>query len=143
MSKRTIRVAERLKKDVSMILLRRINDPRIIGVTITGADISPDLRHARIYWVSGGTEQDKESAAAGLKSATNLVKRELGRGLNLRNVPHIRFIHDDTLDKANHIENLIEQVMEKERAAREKLQPEGESSDAPDTEEDFTNEYDE
>ncbi len=102
-----------------MILLRQIDDPRITGVTITGADISPDLRHAKIYWVSGGSEQQKKAAQEGLDSATRLLRRELGRGLQLRNVPEIRFIRDDTLDKAAHIETLIKEVMEQERAAEE------------------------
>ena len=95
---------------VSQLLAREVNDPRIRSVTLTAAEVSKDLKHARIYFslLTGGERKDE--VAAGLKSATGFIRAKVAKELMLRLVPTIEFIYDDTEDRAQRIEDLLKQT---------------------------------
>ena|SRR5215203_851567 len=113
-SRRPERVRGLLQETVAEILLREVKDPRIEGVTLTGVDITPDLKLAKIYF-STLQPENHEAALAGLKSAAGYIKREIAIRLQLRHTPELRFLYDTTLEKANRLESLLRQVEQEKR----------------------------
>jgi len=108
-----------LRSEIARTVLHVIKDPRIQGVSITHVHVTKDLRLARVYYsVLGDTERQAE-ALEGLSSAKGLIKRELSRNLNLRYVPEIEIFFDETLEYADHIEQLLKKVGDAEPGALE------------------------
>lgn len=110
---RSDRVGDLLIEVISELLRKEIRDPRIGAVTLTGAKVSKDLKHARIYFRLLGRHEGKKEVMAGLKSAGGFIRSKVGKQLNLRFVPTIEFLYDETEDEAQRIEDLLKQVKEK------------------------------
>ena len=108
--KRSDRVGDLLLELVSQLLTKEVNDPRIGPVTLTAAEVSKDLRQARIYFNLLARNEGKAEVLAGLKSATGFIRAKIAKELKLRFVPTIEFVYDDTQDKARRIEDLLQQV---------------------------------
>ena len=117
-SRRQKRVADVIQRELSDIVLRRVKDPRLEGVTITGTSVSPDFQYAdvRIYRLGGDPEAVNE-ALQGLESARGFIRRELGSRLTIRHTPDLRFHLDESIDYVDHIESLLARI-EKERQAQ-------------------------
>lgn len=120
------RVRNLLRQAVSEII-GRIKDPRVGFVTVTDTEISPDLRHAKIYVSILGSEEERQSALVGLTSARGFVRRELHSAISLRHIPELSFFLDSTLDRAMRVTDLLHQAeqassLESEREAE--VQPE-------------------
>ena len=107
---RSDRVGDLLIEVISELLRKDIRDPRISAVTLTGAKVSKDLRHAQIYFNLLGKQENKKEVLAGLKSATGFIRSKVGKQVNLRFVPGIEFIYDDSQDEAQRIDELLKQV---------------------------------
>jgi len=107
---RSDRVGDLLIEVIAELLRKEIRDPRIGTVTLTGAKVSRDLRHARIYFNLLGQPEEKKEVLAGLKSATGFIRSKAAKQLNLRFVPTIEFFYDETEDEAQRIEGLLRQV---------------------------------
>lgn len=123
MSKRRLaRLNEQLRREVSDILRTEVRDPRVGLPTVTEVEVTPDLWLARIYVRPDPTreEADLEAMIEGLEHAAPFVRRELGRSLQVRRVPELRFLPDRTLERAQRIEEIL----------REVLPPPGHASDA-------------
>lgn len=107
---RATRVAHHIQEELGRILSRGLKDPRVGFVTITGVELSPDLRHARVYYSVMGTEEEKRQTAEGLDAAKGFLKREVARALSLRYVPELRFLYDDSAERGARIEKLLREV---------------------------------
>jgi ribosome-binding factor A len=107
---RSDRVGDLLIEIISELLSKDIRDPRIGAVTVTGAKVSKDLRHAQIYFNLLGKRESRKEVLAGLKSATGFIRSKVGKQLNLRFVPVIEFIYDESEDEAQRIDELLKQV---------------------------------
>src|SRR5687768_14324366 len=106
------RVQELLVHEISDIVRREMRDPRLGFVTITDAEVTPDLRHARVYFsVLGDAEQQAQSATA-LNRASKFVRGEFARRAQMRYVPDIKFEYDPSAVRAARISELLEQVRE-------------------------------
>ncbi|MDD5308372.1 MAG: 30S ribosome-binding factor RbfA, partial [Deltaproteobacteria bacterium] len=113
--RRVTRVAERIKEELARLLLREVGDPQLAWTTITGVEVSPDLRHARIFFVPRG-EGNAAAMLRALDRAAPFLQRELGRSLRLRNTPRLSFKHDESFDAGARMDALISEVAEeKER----------------------------
>jgi ribosome-binding factor A len=108
--KRADRVADLIKSEISDILLKQIRDPRIGRVTITGAEVTDDLRLARIFFVEMGKDTVDPEIPKGLEKATGFLKRELGKRLRLRFVPDLVFKVDPSFAYGSRIERLLSQI---------------------------------
>lgn len=113
-SQRPGRVQEAIRQEVSKILHDQIRDPRLGFLTITGVELTNDLRFARIYFSVLGDDKAKKLALKGLNSAKGYIKGILGDRIKLRYMPDIEFKIDETLDRTQHIYDLFEQI-KKER----------------------------
>jgi len=113
-SQRPGRVQEAIRQEVSKILHDEIRDPRLGFLTITGVELTNDLRFARIYFSVLGDDKVKKLALKGLNSARGYIKGLLGDRIKLRYMPDIEFKVDETLARTQHIYDLFEQI-KKER----------------------------
>jgi ribosome-binding factor A len=111
---RAERVGDQIVKEIAILLLDRVNDPRVKGVTVTGVRLARDLRSAKVYYSVIGETDAVSAAQAGLDSAKGFIKRHLGLRLKLRYVPDIRFVHDETMRHGEHMERLLERVLTEE-----------------------------
>ena len=108
-TRRQRKVAELLHEEISGLIQRETRDPRLGFVTITGVDVSPDLRYARVYF----TTLDQSTVAetqAGLASASGYFRHKLGQTLSLRYIPELTFKLDTSLEQGMRIESLLESV---------------------------------
>ncbi|MGD2063089.1 MAG: 30S ribosome-binding factor RbfA [Nitrospirota bacterium] len=101
------RLNAQLVKLLSELIQRRAKDPRIGGVTVTGADVSPDLRHARVYVSVVGDASAHELALTGLASAAPYFRTTLGKMMRVKRVPELHFRFDRSLETGAHMEELI------------------------------------
>jgi ribosome-binding factor A len=110
--KRADRIADLILKELAEVLLRRVKDPRLTDITLTNVEVSPDLRHAKVYYSLLGDDEKRSKAAVGLESARGFVKRELGKRLQLRRIPDISFYFDLSLEHGSHIDRLLAELKE-------------------------------
>lgn len=110
--KRSDRVGHLIQHEVSDIILNRVKDPRIGFVTITGVELTPDLRHARIF-VSILRPEDRAPSMEAIESARGFIRQELGRRVKIRFLPEIEFRLDTTAEYGDHIERLLGKTREK------------------------------
>ncbi|MBI5604016.1 MAG: 30S ribosome-binding factor RbfA [Deltaproteobacteria bacterium] len=108
--KRTVQVGGLLQREISELLVRKIKDPRLDMVTITGVEVSPDLKLARVYFSRFGNPEELRQGLEGLQSAAGFIKRELGQRLKLRHVPDLEFVHDTSFEYGDRIETLLKTV---------------------------------
>jgi len=86
-------------------------------VTVTGAEVSPDLRHARVYVSVLGTDSEKQATFDGLDSVASFLRSRVARQLQLRIAPEIQFKEDDTIARAARIESLLADVKKQDASA--------------------------
>ncbi|HEX6942816.1 MAG TPA: 30S ribosome-binding factor RbfA [Gemmatimonadaceae bacterium] len=110
-NRRPDRVAEAIREAVAMFLAEGVKDPRVTGlVTVTGVDVTRDLRHAKVHVSILGSEQDKKQTMEGLASVAGHLRAKLGRTLRLRVTPELDFKYDASIAHAAHIDSLLEQI---------------------------------
>jgi len=110
---RSVRINEETAKALSLIL-REVKDPRVAGafVSVTGADVSRDLKYAKVYWSALGADGGREKEiAAGLKSSTGFIRRRLAEELNLRITPELHFVHDRSAANGAHISSILNEII--------------------------------
>ena len=107
MTRRAERVGEEIREEVARLLARGVKDPRIGFLTVTRADVTPDLRVARVYVAAMGDEGQRRKSLEGLRRATGYVRRELGRRLRLRYTPEVVFELDKGLDATDRVAQLL------------------------------------
>lgn len=109
--RRSSRLNEQLKREISAILSRKVRDPRVGSLIVTEARVTPDLWSARIFIRPGDPHREMNEVLAGLEAATPFIRKELSRVLHIRRVPELRFMHDTTLDSAARIEEVLREVL--------------------------------
>jgi ribosome-binding factor A len=112
MSRRTERVNELLRAELSEVLQREVKDPRLsLLISITEVDISPDLKSARVYLSIMGDDAEKEGVFRALRSAAPFVRRELRPRLpSLRYIPELAFLPDMSIERGARLSALIDEV---------------------------------
>ncbi len=108
--KRATRVGDLILREMAFLLLEKVEDPRIQGVTLTGIRLSNDLKQAKVFYSVLGGEGQVEKALAGLNSARGFIKRQIGIRMELRYVPEILFVHDASLEAGSHMERVFEEI---------------------------------
>jgi ribosome-binding factor A len=120
MSRRTERVNELLRHEVSELLGRELKDPRLgTGLlTVTEVDVSPDLRNATVYVSHLGEERERRDVLKALTSAAPFLHRELLRRLDMRRVPELRFRFDPSIERGARLSDLIHAVADEGEAEK-------------------------
>ncbi len=105
---RTNRISEEMKKEISAIIQSELKDPRLPKmISVTSAEVTRDLRYAKVFISVFGNEADKKNAIEGLKSAAGFIRREVGHRLQLRYSPELLFELDDSIERGVYITKLI------------------------------------
>ena len=108
--KRQQRVAEQIRKELSQILLR-VNAELFARVTLPEVRLSNDLSHARVFVsVMAGGPGGASRAMRELGKIKRELRMELARRLRIRSVPELSFLHDDSLDRVERVESLLDQI---------------------------------
>ena len=106
------RVLQALKEEVSVIIHDELKDPRLGFVTVTRAEITPDLRYAKIYFSVFGKEEDYKKTKKALDSALGYIRRLIAQRLRLRFAPEIIFKEDRSGEYSIRIQELLDQIKE-------------------------------
>ena len=120
---RVARVAEVIREVASETILFEIQDPRVKGVTVTRAEVSADLQHAKIYVSLMGSPKEQDLCMHGLRHAAGFVQSRLGSRLKTRFTPVIRFVLDEGVKKSIEVSRLINEALAQSR-------PEGQPDNA-------------
>ena len=115
--KRAVRVGDLILKEIAFLLLEKVKDPRVQGVTLTGIRLSNDLKRAKLFYSVVGDQGQIERAMTGLNSAKGFIKREIGTRMELRYVPEISFVHDPSLEAGSHMERVFEEIHKTEKGS--------------------------
>ena len=111
MAHRIERVNSLIRREISELLQRQVKDPRVgTFVAVTEVYTSPDLKHARIFVSSLGSEEEKQETLSALVSASGFFRSELFKRLKLRRIPELSFQWDDSIERGEHLLQLIDQV---------------------------------
>jgi len=114
-SRRPARVADAIRNEIAMLLLRHIKDPRLYHASVTKVDVSPDLRNAKVFFSC--PDGSEEEAAAGFASAKGFIRSTLAKELSLKYMPDLIFTHDLTSIRHAEMGRLLREI-ENERQKR-------------------------
>ena len=114
---RASRIAERIRQELSELLQREIQDPRLLGVTFTDATVDREMAFADVYVSALEGSERADEILLGLRHAQGYLRSELAKKINLRQFPQLRFHWDATHERAENIERLLSEI-ERERKAR-------------------------
>lgn len=121
MSIRQEKVQCLLKTEISEIIQRELNDPRLGFMTITDAEVSVDMQYAKIFFTVLGSEKDKKVNTQMLNHSAGFIRAELGKRIkNMRNIPALDFRYDDSVEKGVKMHELLEQLRKDEEAKSDK-----------------------
>jgi ribosome-binding factor A len=109
---RTDRISEEMKKEISNIIQNELKDPRLPQmISVIHANVTKDLRYAKIRVSVFGGEEEKKNAISALKSAAGFIRREIGHRMQLRYTPEMQFELDESIERGAYITKLINDTM--------------------------------
>lgn len=109
------RISEEVRREVDRIIREELNDPRISGTfSVTHADVTRDLRHAKVY-VSVLEDDKREGLMAALKKAAGFIRRELGQNIIIRYSPELTFVSDENIAYGVHIAKVLADAQRTEK----------------------------
>ena len=113
-TQRPERVQEALRQEISRIVQNELKDPRLGFLTITGVELTRDLRYAKVYFSVLGDAKNKQLALKGLKSAKGFIKGLIADRIKLRFMPELDFRIDESFDRGKHIYDILD-ALKKEK----------------------------
>ncbi|MBP7055892.1 MAG: 30S ribosome-binding factor RbfA [Candidatus Omnitrophica bacterium] len=128
MGVRPERAQEAIRQEISIIINNELKDPRLGFITVTGVELTKDMRYAKVYFSVLGEDKAKFLALKGLKSAKGYIKGRLGDKIKLRFMPEIEFKIDETLERTEEVFRILDKLN------KEKGKKTDEASDGSDKE---------
>lgn len=104
------RVADQIRKELSILIARQVQDPGIGFLTVTRVKVTPDLQQARIFYTIIGDEKARKETARALGRALPFLRRQVGQRLRLRLVPELQFMYDETIEQQDRVEKIIQDI---------------------------------
>jgi ribosome-binding factor A len=132
-SHRLARVAEVVREVAANTVLFELKDPRVKNVTVTRAEVSADLQHAKVYVSVMGSEKQQQLTMHGLRAAAGFVQTKLAKRLTTRYVPHVTFVLDEGVKKSVEIARIIREELGDAGAVAEPPADDDNSDEEPDT----------
>jgi ribosome-binding factor A len=105
------RIGDQIQKDLAMLIRTEIKDPRVGMITLTGVEISSDHHHAKVYFTTLGGAEAVAKAESGLMHASGFLRSQLAKGLQLRIVPELHFIYDESVERGVRLSKLIDDAV--------------------------------
>ncbi|MSR53918.1 MAG: 30S ribosome-binding factor RbfA [Gemmataceae bacterium] len=119
---RLARVAEAIREVASQVILFELRDPRIKFTTVTRAEVSADLQHAKVYVSVMGSERDRDLTMHGLRSAAGFIQSKLSDRMTSRFVPVLEFVLDEGMKNSMEVARLLGEEKARERLAEEHVE---------------------
>ena len=116
---RPARVGERIREELSTLLLRKVRDPGLASVTITDVSVTPDLKIAHVNYSALVGPEERKSVAQALRRSAGFLRRELGKVLDLRYAPDLQFHYDDSYDRGARIDEILRGIPGREEGPGE------------------------
>lgn len=110
------RVAEQIKKELSIIVQSELKDPRIGFVTVTGVEVTNDFSQATAFVSVMGDDEKKQASLQALQQANGFIRSELGRKIRLRHTPELIFKIDQSVEYGSHIESILKSLNDKDES---------------------------
>jgi ribosome-binding factor A len=126
---RLARVAEAVREVASQTILFELRDPRVKGVTVTRAEVSADLQHAKVYVSVMGSPKEQDLCLHGLRHAAGFIQSKLGGRLQTRYTPTVHFVKDEGVKKSIEISRLINEALGKPAPGTAADEEEGPAAD--------------
>ncbi len=104
------KVNQQVKREIGRIIQQELSDPRLQFVTITNADVSRDLRNAKIYFSVLGEKDQVHAAQQGLESAKGMIRKLLGQSMSMRHTPELFFMYDQSIEMSVRIEETLKEI---------------------------------
>lgn len=123
--RRTDRVGDLMRGEIADLLLRRVKDPRIGFVTVTGVKVSPDLRHAAVFVSLLDEGARAAETLDALDRAAGFIRAELGQRMRMKYTPELLFKRDDTPRRAGRIEAMLEELNQAQAKDQVEGEPDG------------------
>jgi ribosome-binding factor A len=111
---RIARIADRIREELSEMLIKELQDPRVSGVMVTDVALDRELAYADIYVSAVEGQERAEEVLEGMRSASGFIRRALAERIDLRSFPRVRFHWDVTPERADHIERLLNSLQDEE-----------------------------
>ncbi|HEX9004495.1 MAG TPA: 30S ribosome-binding factor RbfA [Blastocatellia bacterium] len=125
MQHRPVRLAQELKSEISAIITRELPHHRLGFITITDVKVSPDLRYARVFISVLGPSEDRIRTLETLDSEKAFIRQLIGRRFRLRHTPEITFVYDETVENADHMMRLMDEIKKELPEETEGIKEEG------------------
>ena len=108
------KVAHLMRREIAEILQQKLRDPRVSAmVSVTDVEVTNDLSFARVFVSIMGSPEEIATSLKALGHAAGFVRHELGSRLGLREVPEVRFVHDESLDRGARVEELLKRIQDR------------------------------
>ncbi len=107
---RASRVGDQIRAELAELLVREVHDPGIGFLTIVHVKVSPDLLQARVFYTTIGDDKARRESAKALGRATPFLRRQIGKRLRLKHVPELAFVFDDSIEKTDRIERILQEL---------------------------------
>ena len=109
-SQRPTRVGDQIRVELADLLAREVHDPGIGFLTITHVHVTPDLQQARVFYTTLGDAQARRESRRALERAGSFLRRQLGGRLRLRRVPELQFFFDESVERHDRIERILQEI---------------------------------
>lgn len=120
--RRPERLAETLREVITEIVGYELDDPRLIGVTVTDVRVSENLREAKVFVIVQGEEKEIKEAFKALQHAATFVRQQVALNLDLRHAPVLNFVRDTVEENAIRVEELLKDLPQKEEITEKELE---------------------
>ncbi len=112
---RALRIADQMQRELADLFLHEIKDPRVKQVTITAVEVSSDYSHAKVFYTTLGSQEDKFLVEKGLGNANGFLRSSLSHRIKLRVVPQLHFIYDESVERGMYLSKLIDEAVALEK----------------------------
>ena len=128
-SRRTLKAAEAIREVVSMAILTEIRDPRVENVTVTGVEVAPDMRTAKVLVSIMADENKQQLCLRGLNNSTGFLQSKVAKRIETRYTPRLTFEIDDGVKKSLEVGRILHEIAQERKAREAELNAQNESSD--------------
>ena len=113
---RAQRIAEQIQREMAELIRLELKDPRVGLVTITGVEVTQDYEHAKVFFTLLGEAQQAADSLVGLQRASGFLRSQLSRRMQLRIIPQLHFIYDESVERGIHLSKLIDEAITQDKS---------------------------
>ncbi len=130
-SRRLLKAAEAIREVVSMAILTELRDPRVQNVTVTGVEVSPDMREAKVMVSIMGNENLQKLALHGLTSSAGFLQSKIAKRIDTRYTPRLQFTIDDGIKKSIAVAEILQRIAEERKESESERAADGSAVGVP------------